>query len=449
MYIGHLLDTKGEHTVARTIEDAKLQTREARGRLEARGKPHYRLIEPGLHLGYRKPRGRKGKPAAAGKWCLRSYLGKGSQSYVVETIGTADDFSDADGFAILNFAQAQQKARATMVKRVHEANGVAGPLTVKQVIDDYLDHLDDKGKSGYDNRKRAEAHILPVLGTAEVATLTTKQLHDWFVGLAKQPPRIRTAQGEAQQHRKRDESTDPAEWLRKRRVSANRTLTVLRAALNKAFRDGKVASDTAWRRVEPFEGVDTARVRYLTLAEAQRLLNASSGAFRKLAQAALQTGCRYGELIRLTVADFNPDAGTLHVRQSKSGKGRHVVLTAEGAEFFTDLTTGRSGSEIMLMKDNGKPWSADHQLRPMCAACERAKIDPPVGFHQLRHTWASHAVMNGVPLLVVAKNLGHVDTRMVEKHYGHLAPSYIADAIRAHAPKFGFARDRKVVKLTG
>jgi hypothetical protein len=45
--------------------------------------------------------------------------------------------------------------------------------------------------------------------------------------------------------------------------------------------------------------------------------------------------------------------------------------------------------------------------------------------------------MNGAPLLVVGKNLGHSDTRMVEKHYGHLAPSYIADAIRAAAPRFG------------
>jgi len=35
-----------------------------------------------------------------------------------------------------------------------------------------------------------------------------------------------------------------------------------------------------------------------------------------------------------------------------------------------------------------------------------------------------------VPLLMVAKNLGHANTRIVEKHYGHLAPSYIVDAIR-------------------
>ena len=45
--------------------------------------------------------------------------------------------------------------------------------------------------------------------------------------------------------------------------------------------------------------------------------------------------------------------------------------------------------------------------------------------------------MNRVPFLVVAKNLGHSDTRMVEKHYGHLAPGYVVDAIRDGAPRFG------------
>jgi integrase len=65
----------------------------------------------------------------------------------------------------------------------------------------------------------------------------------------------------------------------------------------------------------------------------------------------------------------------------------------------------------------------------------------------MRHTWASHAVMNGTPLTVVAKNLGHRDTTMVERHYGHLAPDFIADAIRAGAPRFGFKPDKKVTLL--
>ena len=83
----------------------------------------------------------------------------------------------------------------------------------------------------------------------------------------------------------------------------------------------------------------------------------------------------------------------------------------------------------------------------MAAACERAKISPSIGFHGLRHTWASLAAMAGVPLMVVAKNLGHRDTRMVEMHYGHLAPSYVADAIRAGAPRFGFKPDKTVTPM--
>jgi integrase len=83
----------------------------------------------------------------------------------------------------------------------------------------------------------------------------------------------------------------------------------------------------------------------------------------------------------------------------------------------------------------------------MREAVERAKIVPRVTFHALRHTWASLAVMAGMPLMVVARNLGHRDTRMVEKHYGHLAPSFIADAIRKSAPRFGFKPDTKVAAL--
>lgn len=54
-----------------------------------------------------------------------------------------------------------------------------------------------------------------------------------------------------------------------------------------------------------------------------------------------------------------------------------------------------------------------------------------------------------MPLLVVSKNLGHADTRMVGRHYGHLLPSYIADAICAGAPKFGFKPDPKIAALVG
>jgi integrase len=101
----------------------------------------------------------------------------------------------------------------------------------------------------------------------------------------------------------------------------------------------------------------------------------------------------------------------------------------------------------LLVKADGSEWGKSHQARPIAEACARAKIEPPASFHVLRHTWASLAVMAGAPLMVVARNLGHADTRMVERHYGHLAPSYIADAIRAAAPKFDIKPDRNVVSI--
>jgi hypothetical protein len=82
--------------MARSIKDALLDTRTARGRLKMSGKPYYRQIEPGLSLGYRKARN------GPGKWVIRHHLG-GKNSYETETFGVADDFSDADGVVILNF----------------------------------------------------------------------------------------------------------------------------------------------------------------------------------------------------------------------------------------------------------------------------------------------------------------------------------------------------------
>ena len=181
----------------------------------------------------------------------------------------------------------------------------------------------------------------------------------------------------------------------------------------------------------------SARVRYLTVAEAQRLLNACPPDFRNLAQAALQTGCRYGELGRLTVRDFNPDSGTVAILRSKTGRSRHVVLTEEGVAFFSQLCAGRGGGELMLRRANGEPWGAANQIALMAEASRRAALVPPVNFHGLRHTYASLSIMNGAPLVVVAANLGHANTKMVEKHYGHLARSFVRDAIRAAAPRFG------------
>jgi integrase len=427
--------------MARKIRDTRLDTREARHRLTVRGKPYWRAIEEGLHVGYRRLKGR------AGTWWVRHYIG--NQEYTVEGIGAADDLSDADGVAILSFWQAQDAARKRMVTRAHVAASKSGPLTVAQVVEDYLTFLDGNRKSGRDARNRYNAFIKPALGAVEVNALTSDQITAWLVALAKKPPRLRTRKGEAQKYR--DLGKD-GESIRRRKATANRTLTVLKGALNRAWRTKRklVPSDDEWRAVEPFEDVAAARLRYLSVDEAVRLANAGEASFRKLVQAALESGARYGELAALRVQDFNPEAGTLAVPVSKTGRPRHILLTDDGVKFFARLCAGRAGNSLMLTKADGTPWGKSHQVRPMHDACKRGKITPEINFHGLRHTWASLAVMNGMPLMVVAKNLGHRDTRMCEKHYSHLAPSFVRDEIRRAGPKFGFKpEDRKVTALRG
>ena len=164
-------------------------------------------------------------------------------------------------------------------------------------------------------------------------------------------------------------------------------------------------SDDAWRRVKAFKGADSVRVRYLTEDECRRLVNAADPEFRPMIQSALLTGCRYSELVSLTVADYSPDAGTIQVRVSKTGKPRHVVLTDDGQRYFDGLTVGRDTEDLIFRKANGQPWGRSHQARPLAEACKRAKITPRVNFHALCHTYASHAAMGGVPLQVVAENL--------------------------------------------
>jgi integrase len=83
----------------------------------------------------------------------------------------------------------------------------------------------------------------------------------------------------------------------------------------------------------------------------------------------------------------------------------------------------------------------------MADAVKRAKITPPIGFHGLRHSYASLAVMNGMPMQVLAKNLGHTSVKMIEQHYGHLSASYIADTVRKHAPSFGYEPNAKVTSI--
>ena len=430
--------------MAGTVRHKRLESPTARNRLTRGRQPHWQaLIEGRVHLGWQCHKGE-----AAGRWQLRQYLGNGR--YHVEPLGRADDAAKADGVTVLSYEQAEAKAKKTVALPTTE-----GPLTVRQAWERYLTAKRSAGNSVEGEISRANCHILPALGDLVIKELTTDRLRLWLATVARTPGQLRSRRGKPLY------KTAPVndDQQRQRKLTANRVLTLLKAVLNFAYDDQLVDNRDAWgRRLKPYDNVVVARARYLSVAEAQRLINACDPDFRPLVQGALETGCRYSELTRLTVADFHIaqqrngrneliEVGTIATRQSKSGKPRYVMLTPHGADFFQRHTLGRAGHELMFTHDGGRPWNKSEQGRPTQDACERAAISPRITFHGLRHTWASLAVMNGVPLLVVAKNLGHRDTRMVEHHYGHLAPSFIVEAIHAGAPVYGISSDSTVVPL--
>ena len=406
--------------MARTVRDANLETRTARLRLKAQAEPYWRGLEKGLALGYRRR-------VTGGTWLARRRRNEGG--YTEYRIGLSDDLQAADAVTVLDYGQAQKAARAWWRSEQRREEGheeATGPFTVANAIADYLKNLDRRGgKSVYHARRTAETHILPALGAMQVGKLTTRRIKAWHHGLAEKPALARSKPGRKRNFRKGDGSTD---GIRRRRATANRILTVLKAALNYAWKAGHVASDDAWRRVKPFKGVETARIRYLSEDECVRLVNACAPDFRNLVRGALLTGCRYSELAALHAADFNPDAGIVTVRDSKAAKPRHVVLTEEGQQLFVSLTAGKLAANPIFLRSDGGEWGRSHQIRPMIEACNHAKIRPAISFHVLRHTHGSALAMRGVPMAVIAEQLGHADTRMTEKHYAHLS------GIRAHFP---------------
>ena len=111
--------------MARTVRDTNLEKSAARLRLDARRKPYWRVLESGLHLGYRRTK------EGGGSWVARRFIGDGK--YKEHVFGVADDLQSADGVTILTFSDAQAKAREWWKAAERADLGfapVSGPYTV-------------------------------------------------------------------------------------------------------------------------------------------------------------------------------------------------------------------------------------------------------------------------------------------------------------------------------
>ena len=346
------------------------------------------------------------------------------RTYPLRWLGAADDATHPDGITVLSFEQAVELARTT--GDAEPGTPAPNTLTVKQACDRYLKWYRQHRKGVVTADSAIRIHIVPALGHRPLAALKAPELTAFLNKLATTAPRRRTSKFAKEINHGPAPVTDDAK--RQRRSTANRIYNVLRAALNKVFADGLVASDAEWRRVKPHRKADAPRVRFLTSAEATRLVNACDVRARPMVRGALACGARFGELTVMACGDFNPDTALLWIRPGKSDHGRHVPLNEEGLALFAELVAGRPATALMFPRDD-REWRHGEMRRPLDAACMVAKIVPAISFHDLRHTYASQFAQAGVDLLTISKLLGHADTRITSRHYAHLCDKSLELAV--------------------
>lgn len=237
--------------------------------------------------------------------------------------------------------------------------------------------------------------------------------------------------------------SDTKEALRKRRSTANRDLTVLKAALNHAAESREWLPVAAWAKVKPFKGVDVAKRRFLTDEESRRLVNASEPDFRPMVRASLLTGARYGELRHARVKDYDRQSRTVYLVETKNAIARPAYLDDDGARMLETAVAGKEPGDLLFSRSDGTQWKQADQLRRMNEAFDRAKIDKTT-FHDLRRSYGARLARAGVPMAVIAEALGHKDERITRKHYAHLAPSYVSETVRAAVSGLGIVEKSNV-----
>ncbi|MBA1149173.1 tyrosine-type recombinase/integrase [Ectothiorhodospiraceae bacterium WFHF3C12] len=197
--------------------------------------------------------------------------------------------------------------------------------------------------------------------------------------------------------------------------TVNHEHAYLRSLFNELQRMGE------WDDGNPIAGIRQIKLReqelaFLDLDQIRRLLETLQESrnkdVEKVTRLALATGARWSEAEKLTAERLHRDR--VIYAETKSGRIRSVPIRPELSDYLKTRPTGRLYADCYAA---------------FRGAVKRAGIQLPQGqmAHVLRHTFASHFMMNGGNLLTLQRILGHSDIRMTMR-YAHLAPDHLEEA---------------------
>jgi integrase len=414
--------------MARHIRNARVESRSARMKLTPSQKPVYFGCGGGLAVGYRRGKN-------AGVWVARRYLG--AERYVTSTLAEADDLADANGVTVLDFNQAQDRARA-WASDLDERERISALGPVVSVADAANEYLNERRPSRDAQGKLNHILANAALAKTKLAALTVDDLKQWRASLLDKKGLTE--------------------------ASARRITNTVRAALNVAVRRhahklGPSVRDVIRDGLAVPKGsqVDNGREKQiLTDADIRRVIDAAkevdaehgwAGDLYHMVLVLAATGARFSQVTRLRVADLQVEQGRLMVptsrKGSSGGKMSHVPvpLGSDVVDVLKRAVAGRKGHEPLLMRPRWRrapggafgvleiyargPWGESHTLTdPWKRVIAKAGLSPVTVPYSLRHSSIVRGLRSGLPTRLTAA-LHDTSSLMVERFYG----AHISDAL--------------------
>jgi integrase len=214
-----------------------------------------------------------------------------------------------------------------------------------------------------------------------------------------------------------------------RAKTINNWLCILSKCLESAIEWGLLEHKP---KIKPLK-VQPQSFDFLSLEESTRLINScDEQMWKQMITVALRTGMRLGELFGLEWGDVDFQRKMITVRQSivrgyvgspKSNKFRYLPLTEEVCK---TLYESRRTNGFVFPRPDGTVLTHHIAERALHRASVKAGLRH-IGWHVLRHTFASDLVTEGVPMRAIQELLGHSTITMTMR-YAHLAPSSLREA---------------------
>ena len=202
-----------------------------------------------------------------------------------------------------------------------------------------------------------------------------------------------------------------------------------------------------------FPKLSNKRAAFLTADQAKKLLEALKGRSLQLwcqTILGLYAGLRFGEIAGLEFRDIDPEAGTIHLRDPKSGDDRFAYITPPIREMFDEWQAFNGRRQGLVFPDrNGKRQARVSNVFYRVAdelkfneGCTDAR--QRIVFHSLRHTFASWLVMSGESVQTIKELMGHRDVQTTMR-YSHLAPDIKRNAVHNLVAALNNQGDEKLV----